>query len=183
MRFARTGRPSGFALLIAAGRSMASDAPRVLAASGHALRAPACAIDDYPHRKYAASIFVCRGARISAFVKRLVRHVLAPMRMNTLFLEFAAGMRFDRRPEINEAWLRANRKAALGKWPPVPHGDMVTSDGCLTKDEVRDLVAYAKSYGFEVIPEVQSLSHVQYLTMTYPEIAEKEATTRGGRRR
>ena len=145
-----------------------------LRASGDALRVPACAIDDYPASEI-RGVHLCLPRREDIpFVKRLVRHVLAPMRMNTLFLEFAAGMRFDRRPEINEAWLRANRKAALGKWPPVPHGDMVTSDGCLTKDEVRDLVAYAKSYGFEVIPEVQSLSHVQYLTMTYPEIAEKE---------
>ena len=175
MRFARTGRASGFAPRTAAGWSMASET--LLAffrASGDALRVPACAIDDYPASEIRGVHLRLPRREDIPFVKRLVRHVLAPMRMNTLFLEFAAGMRFDRRPEINEAWLRANRKAALGKWPPVPHGDMVTSDGCLTKDEVRDLVAYAKSYGFEVIPEVQSLSHVQYLTMTYPEIAEKE---------
>ncbi len=147
----------------------------LLRASGDALRAPGCQIDDYPASEI-RGVHLCLPRRQDIpFVKRLIRCVLAPMRMNTLFLEFAAGMRFDRRPEINEAWLRANRKAALGESPPVPHGEMVTSDGCLTKDEVRDLVAFAKSYGFEVIPEVQSLSHVQYLTMTYPEIAEKEA--------
>jgi len=146
----------------------------LLRASGGVPDVPACAIDDYPASEI-RGVHICLPRRRDIpFVKRLIRHVLAPMRMNTIFLEFAAGMRFDRRPEINEAWLRANRKAALGEWPPVPHGDMVTSDGCLTKDEVRDLVAYAKSYGLEVIPEVQSLSHVQYLTMTYPEIAEKE---------
>ena len=146
----------------------------LLRASGGGLRIPACAIDDYPASQMRGVHFGLPWREDIPFVKRLIRHVLAPMRMNTIFLEFTAGMRFDRRPEINEAWVRANRKAALGEWPPVPHGDMVTSGDCLTKDEVRDLVAYARSYGFEVIPEVQSLSHVQYLTMTYPEIAETE---------
>ena len=98
---------------------------RFLRASGDALRVPACAIDDYPASKI-RGVHLCLPRREDIpFVKRLIRYVLAPMRMNTLFLEFAAGMRFDRRPEINEAWLRANRKAALGEWPPVPHGDMV----------------------------------------------------------
>jgi hexosaminidase len=108
------------------------------------------------------------------FIKRLIRHLLAPMRMNTIFLQVTAGMKFDRRPEINEAWERANRKAAMRKAPPVPHGDMVCGGSYLTKEEIRDLVEYAREYGFEVIPEVQSLSHVQYLTITYSEIAEEK---------
>ena len=153
----------------------------LLRASGSVQRVPACAIDDYPASEMRGVHLGLPWRQDIPFVKRLIRHVLAPTRMNTIFLEFTAGMRFDRHPEINQAWLRANRNAARGKWPPVPHGDMVTSDDCLTKDEVRDLVAYASSYGFEVIPEVQSLSHVQYLTMTYPEIAEKEPERAAGR--
>ena len=146
----------------------------LLRASGGPPRVPACAIDDYPASEMRGVHFGLPWREDIPFVKRLIRYVLAPMRMNTIFLEFAAGMRFDRRPEINEAWRLANRKAARGEWPPVPHGDIANSGDCLTKDEVRDLVAYARSYGFEVIPEVQSLSHVQYLTMTYPEISERE---------
>jgi hypothetical protein len=146
----------------------------LLRASGGLRRVPACTIDDYPASEFRGVHLGLPRRQDIPFVKRLIRYLLAPMRMNTIFLEFTAGMRFDRHPEINQAWLRANRKAARGQWPPVPHGDMVTSDDCLTKDEVCDLIAYASSYGFEVIPEVQSLSHVQYLTMTYPEIAEKE---------
>ena len=105
------------------------------------------------------------------------------MRMNTLFLEFAAGMESPLASRDQRSVAARQPQGGAREWPPVPHGDMVTSDACLTKDEVRDLVAYAKSYGFEVIPEVQSLSHVQYLTMTYPEIAEKEPKLRLGARR
>jgi hexosaminidase len=42
----------------------------------------------------------------------------------------------------------------------------------LEKDEVRDLFGYARELGFELIPEVQSLGHVQWITNAYPEIGE-----------
>lgn len=115
------------------------------------------------------------------FFKRLVRHVLVPCRYNTVFLEFAAGMAFHRHPEINEAWEQANREADAGRRPPVPHGEMVAGGSFLTRAEVADLVAFMKSFGLEVIPEVQSLSHVQYLTLSHPEIAEiPESAAAGG---
>jgi hypothetical protein len=111
------------------------------------------------------------------FFKRLVRHVVVPFRYNTVFLEFAAGMAFHRHPEINAAWEQANREADAGKRPPVPHGEMVAGGSYLSQDEVADLVAFMKSFGLEVIPEVQSLSHVQYLTLSHPEIAEVPDST------
>ena len=49
---------------------------------------------------------------------------------------------------------------------------MVSGGGVLEKREVAELFDYAKSYGIEMIPEVQSLGHVQYITYAHPEIAE-----------
>ena len=132
----------------------------------------ACVIKDYPKMAIRGVHFGLPPREEVPFIKRLIRYLLAPMRMNTIFLQVTAGMKFDRHPEINEAWEKANKKAAVGEAPPMPHGDMVGGGSYLTKEEVRDLVEYAREYGFEVIPEVQSLSHVQYLTITYPEIAE-----------
>jgi hypothetical protein len=108
------------------------------------------------------------------FYKRLLRYVLLPLRYNTLLIEFAGGMRFDSHPEISAAWLRANQGARAGQLPAFPHGEMVAGGGLLEKDEVRELVDYARTLGFEVIPEVQALSHVQYITFAHPEIAEVE---------
>ena len=113
------------------------------------------------------------------FVKRLIKELLVPMRYNTLFIEVAAGMRFDRHPEINEVWLRNSADARRGLCPVPPHSTMVCSESCLEQSEVRDLVAYAEQFGLEVIPEVQSLSHVQYVTMAHPELAEKPAQRPG----
>ena len=53
-----------------------------------------------------------------------------------------------------------------------PHGSMVAGGELLEKDEVRDFVEYVKDFGIEVIPEIQSWGHVQYITYAYPEIAE-----------
>ena len=49
---------------------------------------------------------------------------------------------------------------------------MVAGGELLEKDEVKDLAEYARSFGFEIVPEVQSFGHVQYITYAHPEIAE-----------
>ncbi|MFC1525738.1 family 20 glycosylhydrolase [Candidatus Latescibacterota bacterium] len=144
---------------------------QLLEESEGGVSAPACLVVDAPRLAFrGAHLFLPARDQIE-YTKRLIRYLLVPMRLNTIFLELAGAMRFDRRPEIAEAWERQNRLAAMGEAPAVPHGE-VGGGGCLTKAEVRDLVEYARSYGIEVIPEIQSHSHVQYLTMVYPEIAE-----------
>ncbi len=132
-------------------------------------------VRDRPYKRMRGFHFGLPPRESFDFYRRLLRHVLLPLRYNTLFIEFAGGMRFDRHPEISQAWLQANQAASRGDWPAFPHGDMVAGGGLLEKDEVRELVAYAKSLGFTVIPEVQSLSHVQYITCAHPEIAEVAA--------
>ncbi|HHV58968.1 MAG TPA: family 20 glycosylhydrolase [Clostridiaceae bacterium] len=135
---------------------------------------PKCTIKDTPFMEFRGVHFGLPSREEIPFFKRLVRYCLAPMRINTIFLEFAGGMRFDRHPKISEAWLEGNRKAREGKWPPFPHGHIVASGTILEKSEVAEIVEYARSYGFEIIPEVQSLGHVQYITVAYPEVAETE---------
>lgn len=110
------------------------------------------------------------------FFYRLIRYLLVPMHINTIFLQFTAGMRFDKHPEINEAWMNAVKKSESGEWPKLHHSDMIAGGGVLEKSEVVDLIEYARSYGIEIIPEIQSLSHVQYITLAHPELAEISGT-------
>ena len=135
---------------------------------------PVCMINDCPFMGIRGAHFGLPPREEIPFFKRLIRYVLAPMRMNTIFLEIAGGMRFERHPKISEVWEEGNKKANAGKWPPFPHGSMVSGGSVLEKHEVAELVDYARSYGLEVIPEIQSLGHVQYITMAYPEVAETE---------
>lgn len=106
------------------------------------------------------------------FLKRLIKYLLVPMRYNTIFIEISAGMRYDRHPEINAAWEEIKRKSDSGEWPFNFHTPMVCNGSYLEKDEVRDLFAYAEEYGLEAIPEIHSLSHAQFLTKAFPQIAE-----------
>lgn len=130
-----------------------------------------CRVEDGPGMGLRGVHLFMPARKDLDFFERLVRYVLVPMRFNTIFMQVTAGMEFEKRPEINKAWEEANRKASEGKAPPVPHGE-VGGGSYITKEEVRKIVEYAKGYGLDVIPEVQSLSHVTYLTLAYPEIAE-----------
>jgi hypothetical protein len=142
---------------------------------------PYCEINDKPRTPLRGFHFGLPPREELDFARRLIRYVLIPMRYNTLFIEFAGGMRFDKHPEISEAWERGNLAAKAGKQPAIPHSSMVAGGGLLEKEEVREFIVYCKSYGFEVIPEVQSFGHVQYITYAHPEIAEVAETAENGK--
>ncbi len=129
-------------------------------------------IEDKPEKEFRGLHIGLPKLENFEFVRRLFRYVLIPLRYNAVIIEFAGGMRFDRRPEISEAWLRADRLAKEKKQPQMPHSALGAEGTVLEKEDVRRLVGFAKELGLEVIPEVQSLGHVQYLTYTYPDIAE-----------
>ena len=81
-------------------------------------------------------------------------------------------MRYDRHPEITECWLESERLYREGKGKRVMHADIGAEGTALEKSEVKELVESIERYGIEVIPEVQSLSHIEYITNAHPEFAE-----------
>lgn len=109
------------------------------------------------------------------FYKRFIQYCLIPMRYNTLFIQVSGALQYDRHPEICLEWHRICDLYKQGKLPEPPHVDMLCDGSYLSKQELAELTEYAKSFGLEVIPEIQSLSHVQYMTISHPEIAEKPA--------
>ncbi|MBQ8341951.1 MAG: family 20 glycosylhydrolase, partial [Clostridia bacterium] len=132
---------------------------------------PCCVIDDAPYKPMrGVHLYLPNRAEIP-FFKALLKSVLIPFHYNQVFLEFAGGMRFDRHPEISEGWLEGNRRAKNGEIPPFPHGAVAAGE-LLEKEEVRELCDFVRELGFELIPEVQSFGHVQYITYAHPDIAE-----------
>lgn len=107
------------------------------------------------------------------FTKRFIKYLLSPMGYNAVILEIAGGMQFDSHPEINTAFVEAAAKSKSGEWPPLAH-DYIAGGGIVPKQDVAELADYIRSFGMDVIPEIQSLGHVQYLTTAHPEIAELE---------
>ena len=101
------------------------------------------------------------------FTKRLFRDMLLPLGYNTLFVQIFGSMEYERHPEITEAW-----RKQLQIDPKFPHHALGCEGETISKKEVSELIDYIRELGFEIIPEVQSLGHVQWLTLPHPEIAE-----------
>lgn len=110
--------------------------------------------------------------------------MLSYYRYNSIILEVGGAMEYKRHPEINKRWselceechsysgraLEIIRSYAWHK--NVIHCDNAGGD-ILLQSEVRELVAYCRSRGIEVIPECPTMSHSDYIVRAYPEIAER----------
>jgi len=130
-------------------------------------------IEDAPAYPFRGVHLFLPSEKGMEFAKRLVKYVISPMGYNSIIIEIAGGMKFDSHPEINEAVIHANKMYAEGKWPMFPHAG-VAEGGCVEKDVIRDFIDYIRSFGIDVVPEIQSLGHVQFMTLAHPEIAEIE---------
>ncbi|CAM4442262.1 hexosaminidase [Paenibacillus endophyticus] len=112
--------------------------------------------------------------------------LLCRFQYNTVVLEVGGAMAYEKHPEINEGWVRYCEEMSeySGKtieiqdktYPWYKNSIHVENGGgsYLTQDEVRELIHYCKERFFEVIPEVPSLSHCDYLLINHPELAERK---------
>ena len=132
-----------------------------------------CVISDKPMMEFRGVHLALPSRDEIPFFKKLVKEVFVPMRYNAVLLQISAAMRYDKYPEINEKWRHACEMYEKGEWPMPAHYDFVGRD-ILEKEEVAQLCEYIRSFGLEIIPEVQCLSHSQYITAAYPHLAELE---------
>ena len=134
---------------------------------------PVVTVEDAPFMPFRGVHLMVPSREQMPFAKRLIRHVVSPLGYNLVILELAGlGMRFDSHPEIGETVERAIDRARRGEMPRFPHGEAVGGGRIVEKATLTEFIDYVRSFGIEVVPEVQSLGHVQFMTYTYPEIAE-----------
>lgn len=110
---------------------------------------------------------------------------------NAVMLEVGGAMEYRSHPEINEGWREYSRETSehinkRGSNPYFPYASeevyfLKNSIHCengggtvLSQAQVKELIAYCKERFFEVIPEVPSLSHSDYLLTRHPELAERQ---------
>ena len=145
-------------------------------------------VRDWPHVPMRYVHIFLPGKETIPLFKRYLRDFLLRYKFNGMILEVGAGMRFERRPEVSTAWARMNKELyALGDlvWsqnesPPLgpeKRFQDTTHRGVglgsyLEKEEMRDLVRYARRLGLEVMPEIQSLAHAYYIAYAHRETAE-----------
>ncbi len=138
-------------------------------------------IRDWPFLPFRGVKLYLPGHENIAYFKRFVRDVMALYKYNKLILEMNAAMRFDRHPELNAGWIEfsrdmkdTRRERSFGpgrQFQDSANAD--TADGeVLDKQEVAELVAYARQLHIDVIPEIPSLTHSYYLLSRHRELAE-----------
>ncbi|MBP3633882.1 MAG: family 20 glycosylhydrolase [Oscillospiraceae bacterium] len=120
-------------------------------------------------------------ADFKAVVDLLVRY-----QYSTIILEIGGAMEYKRHPEINETWVEycKDTRSYSGRSREIQHGlypwrkNSIHCDNgngsFLTQEECRDLAAYCRERGLEIVPECPTLSHCDYLVMAHPEIRERE---------
>lgn len=135
---------------------------------------PQCTVKDAHFVPFRGVHLYLPSAEEMDFAKRLVKYLLSPMGYNYIIMEIAGMLQFDSHPEINEAVMMALDKAKKGEWPSFPHGG-VGGGTIVSKELASDFADYARSWGIDVIPEIQSLGHVQFMTLAHPDIAERPA--------
>ena len=111
--------------------------------------------------------------------------MLVYYKVRSIVLEVGGAMEYERHPKINEEWVkfckeiskhagRAEEIQTSQRWPKnsihYENGD----GSYLTKAECRELAAYCRERGLEIIPECPTLSHADYICFAYPEIAERQ---------
>ena len=134
---------------------------------------PTVTVEDAPFAPFRGVHLLVPSRAQLPFAKRLIRNVISPLGYNVVILELAGlGMRFDSHPKIAETVEAAIEKSRRGEMPTFPHGEGIGDGRAVEKAVLKEFVDYIRSFGIEVVPEVQSLGHVQFMTYTYPEIAE-----------
>ena len=123
------------------------------------------------------------------FFRRYMRDFLLRYKFNGMILEVGAGMRLDSHPEINTGWERTVKEwygygESIWKFnegcPLGPANRFMDSchpgvggGYCVEKQDVKEFAAAAERFGLEIVPEVQSLSHVYYIACARRDVAEE----------
>ena len=146
-------------------------------------------IFDYPDKAFRGyRVFIPGYENFDDFKK--VVDTLILYKYNYISFEVGGAMEYKRHPEINEKWVEFCKEVHRGpyesrriQWETHPtweknaiHAD--NGGGAYVKQEdLKELIEYCRYRGFEVMPEVPSLSHCDYLVMAHPEINERVEDT------
>ena len=148
---------------------------------GRSLAIPGVRITDWPATSFRGVRIYLPGRENLGFFKRFVRDYMALYKFNHLVLEMNAAMRLDRHPELNAGWIEFGRDLNLTRRerPMGPKGEFQDSAhhdtgdfGVLEKEEVVEIVRFARQNHIEVTPEIPSLTHCYYLLTRHKDKAE-----------
>jgi hexosaminidase len=122
---------------------------------------PQMVVEDYPRFPHRGLLLDCSRHFFSVDVVKKYIDVLAFYKMNVLHWHLTDDqgwrIQIDRYPKLTE----------IGAWRTEPDGSRY--GGFYTKDEIREVVAYAAARHITVIPEIEMPGHTQASLAAYPE--------------
>lgn len=142
-------------------------------------------IFDKPDVEKRGLHFFIPGRKFINDFKKMVDDILVGYKYNAIILEVGGAMEYKRHPKINEEWekycniLLKNSGIAdkiqhyTYPWSKNAIHPENGGGSYLTQEEIKDLVKYCSERGIEVIPEIPSLSHSDYIVRAYPELNER----------
>ena len=145
-------------------------------------KAECCTVYSTPKMRHRSVRVFLPPKRELGFFKSYLDFIVE-LGYNTLVLEIGGAMEFEKHPEINETWAEYcksmkefNEKVYVAQdaYKRVKNSiHTFNADGDIySKAEVKEIVKWCKERCIEVIPEIPSLSHSEYILISHPEMRE-----------
>ena len=142
-----------------------------------ALGVPGVKITDYPRFEWRGShLDVCRHFFNIDEVKKHL-DVMALYKLNKFHFHLTDDhgwrIQIDKYPLLTEvgAWRVDRSDVPWGEAEPAQEGEKCTYGGYFTKDQIREIVAYAAARHIDVVPEIEMPGHSSAILAAYPQFA------------
>ena len=142
-----------------------------------ALGVPGVKITDYPRFEWRGShLDVCRHFFNIDEVKKHL-DVMALYKLNKFHFHLTDDhgwrIQIDKYPLLTEvgAWRVDRSDVPWGEAEPAQEGEKCTYGGYFTKDQIREIVAYAAERHIDVVPEIEMPGHSSAILAAYPQFA------------
>ena len=142
-----------------------------------ALGVPGVKITDYPRFEWRGShLDVCRHFFNIDEVKKHL-DVMALYKLNKFHFHLTDDhgwrIQIDKYPLLTEvgAWRVDRSDVPWGEAEPAQEGEECSYGGYFTKDQIREIVAYAAARHIDVVPEIEMPGHSSAILAAYPQFA------------
>ncbi len=182
-----TENPEGYIIDIADNITVYADTPRAMIYAANSLLGHYSdgiergVIYNYPRLEHrSARVFLPPKSEMPyfrKFIDTLIYHGF-----NSILLEVGGCMEYKRHPEINEYWKAYSRE--FGEYNGKTYHHQISKrvrnsvhtynagGDVYSQEELSELVEYCNKRELEIIPEIPSLTHSEYILGVYPELAE-----------
>ncbi|MBO4567306.1 MAG: beta-N-acetylhexosaminidase [Bacteroidales bacterium] len=132
---------------------------------------PCCEIEDAPRFAYRGVMLDCCRHFWSVDQVKKVLDAMAVFKLNRFHWHLSEDqgwrIEIDKYPRLTEVGAFRNGTMVGGDWNS---NDGIRYGGYYTKDQIRDVIAYAAERGITIVPEIDLPGHMQAALASYPEL-------------